>query len=565
MICNKCGKMNPDAAAFCRFCGNNLKETDGNAAGGINRKEDNVNYTGSTDASGDRRISAAHARLMNMEEQNKRASNYAGAPAAHSPYGGTPNPNDPYGRAPNSGGLYGGTPNPNDSYGRTPNSGGPYGGTPNPNDPYGRAPNSGGFYGGTPNPNDPYGRAPNPNDPYGRATNPGGPYGRNPDGRSPYGMDPYGGARGKTAPVLSQWMIIVLAEAAAAFIILIIAITMISSGNSVDKKVEKFFVAVVNGNYKKAFSSMNLEKDKFINPSEFKLFLAQEDFSEVDNFTVQDYNDTYDAYGYGVRAKNNELGRTYTILYRNKGEASDSSIRIDMVKSGKSGKWYVSSGMMIVEQPSIRVLRGAKLTIDGIEVPEKYASDETDEYYNKEITVYTIPRMFEGSHYVSVTAEGYQETRRVWDLYDSYSLDLTDMLYSNETLDALQAQSVNNMQRIYQAVLHDESFDAIADLFTADPESREDIKSDYEDLRDNMRRDDWWVTSMDMKEIQAVSSAYWPHADLSFTCSGGYKEKNYSGEVQSYTGESSCSLNFNFIQENGVWVQSSLGCERIYF
>ena len=39
MICEKCGKNNPDVAAFCRFCGNPLQNAAGAAAYGANLGE----------------------------------------------------------------------------------------------------------------------------------------------------------------------------------------------------------------------------------------------------------------------------------------------------------------------------------------------------------------------------------------------------------------------------------------------------------------------------------------------------------------------------------------------
>ena len=146
-----------------------------------------------------------------------------------------------------------------------------------------------------------------------------------PYGRSPYGAAPDGRAYpapGTSRPV-SRWLIAVIAEAAVLLMVLVIASTLFHQAGSVDRKAGKYFVSLVNGNYKKAFSYLNLKKDKFINPDQLELAMSGTDFSEVDNYYIQDYRGLYDGY-YGTSHKANELGRTYVAFYRNKGASYDS-------------------------------------------------------------------------------------------------------------------------------------------------------------------------------------------------------------------------------------------------
>ena len=549
MICEKCGKNNPDVAAFCRFCGNPLQNAAGAAAYGANLGEAHTDSSRNAPASnyypaanssrnapvseydpaayssrnapvseydpaanyGERRVSAAHARLMNME--NKRAA--AGNPR----------------------GYAGGNPNGYNSYG-----GGPQAGNPNGYNTYGGGQNAG-----------------NPNT---RGQYRGSPNAMGPNGRNPYDGSA-AGARKSLAP--SKWLFLLIGEAVAAFIIFVVVITLFSGNGTADATAERYFISLVNGNYKNAFSCMDLEEDDFINNKELEFAMSSYDFSRVDNYKLEKANVNYE-YSNAYRNNDDELGKTCVILFRNKGDSYDSRFDINMVKSGKSGKWYVSSGDLITENFGIMIPVGASLKIDEINVPDKYAKVQKDEYSGAEYLVYTIPRIFRGQHYISVIRDGFQEYRNMYFVDGrDYHCDMTDQMLSRETMEKINALAVTNMQKIYQAALNKQGFETIADLFTSDPEKLGDIESEYNDLVSRMNSEDYWVSSLDIQEITAESDAENPSSNLTFSCSGNCHRKNYSGEIEDQTGEADCNMSFNFKLENENWVQTNLGCRYIYF
>ena len=549
MICEKCGKNNPDVAAFCRFCGNPLQNAAGAAAYGANLGEAHTDSSRNAPASnyypaanssrnapvseydpaayssrnapvseydpaanyGERRVSAAHARLMNME--NKRAA--AGNPRGYA--GGNPNGYNSYG-----GGQNAGNPNGYNTYG-----GGQNAGNPNTRGPYRGSPNAMG-----------------------------------PNGRNPYDGSA-AGVRKSLAP--SKWLFLLIGEAVAAFIIFVVVITLFSGNGTADATAERYFISLVNGNYKNAFSCMDLEEDDFINNKELEFAMSSYDFSRVDNYKLEKANVNYE-YSNAYRNNDDELGKTCVILFRNKGDSYDSRFDINMVKSGKSGKWYVSSGDLITENFGIVIPVGASLKIDEVTVPDKYAKVQKDEYSGAEYLVYTIPRIFRGQHYISVIRDGFQEYRNMYFVDGrDYHCDMTDQMLSRETMEKINALAVTNMQIIYQAALNKQGFETIADLFTSDPENLWDIESEYNDLVSRMNSEDYWVSSLDIQEITAESDAENPSSNLSFSCSGNCHKKNYSGEIEDQTGEADCNMSFSFKLENENWVQTNLGCRYIYF
>ena len=239
MICQKCGNNNPDGASFCRFCGNRL------------RNEGDPNTP-----------NMAHARPQVPAYGQPQASDYV-------------QPQTPDYVQPQAPG-YGQPQAPGYGQPQAPGYGQPqaagYGQPQAPGYGQPQAPGYGGAgaYGSGPRMGSAY------TDPYGRS-----PYGAAPDGRA------YP-APGTSRPV-SRWLIAVIAEAAVLLMVLVIASTLFHQAGSVDRKAGKYFVSLVNGNYKKAFSYLNLKKDKFINPDQLELAMGGTDFSEVDNYYIQDY------------------------------------------------------------------------------------------------------------------------------------------------------------------------------------------------------------------------------------------------------------------------------------
>ena len=310
---------------------------------------------------------------------------------------------------------------------------------------------------------------------------------------------------------------------------------------------------------------MDLEEDDFINYKELEFAMSSYDFSRVDNYKLEKANVNYE-YSNAYRNNDDELGKTYVILFRNKGDSYDSRFDINMVKSGKSGKWYVSSGDLIAENFGIVIPVGASLKFDEINVPDTYAKVQKDEYSGAEHLVYTIPRIFRGQHFISVIRDGFQEYRNMYFVDGrDYHCDMTDQMLSRETMEKSNALAVTNMQKLYQAALNQQGFETIADLFTSDPEKLGDIESEYNDLVSRMNSEDYWVSSLDIQEITAESDAEDPSSNLSFSCSGNCHRKNYSGEIEDQTGEADCNMSFNFKLENENWVQTNLGCRYIYF
>ena len=369
----------------------------------------------------------------------------------------------------------------------------------------------------------------------------------------------YGYGRTPYAPraAVSKWMLAAAAEFCALMFVIYLAAGAISQINSPEKTAERFFVSLVNGDMRKAFDSLGVEESVLVNADTFRLAVSEQDLSRVTNYTVR--SDSGDTGGSG-------LGKTVTVLYRNEGDENDSYMDINVIKSGKKNEWYVSSNAYFSSNVRITVPSGGSVTVDGISLPEEYAEQNQDEN-GRETAVYTIPKIFKGTHYLTVSAAGREDASRTWSVYsDEDSCDMTDLLYSEEAVAELQQLAVSNMYQIYEAAMAAQDFSAVSGLFTGDPERQADIREDYDYLKERFGNDSTRVSAISFQEIRASTWNSQTDVDLSFAYTGNYiRVDSWNNTTSTETIEDTGSLHFEFVREDGAWVQTQLGCSSLYF
>ena len=265
-------------------------------------------------------------------------------------------------------------------------------------------------------------------------------------------------------------------------------------------------------------------------------------------------------------SQGSELGRNVTILYRNEGDESDSWFDVSVTKSGKKGGWYVSSNQLFADNLQLVVPSGAEVSVDGVTLEPDEGGDYSLTDNGDGTAAYQISRLFTGRHLVTVAADGREEAARVWEVYgDGDYYEVTDLLYSEAAINNLQTLAAENMRRIYQGALSGQDFSELADIFTSDQDMLESIRQAYENMREELEGEYTQVNSLDFYNMQAYSQNYEARVTLSFEYQASYTRKSWSDELTNENTQNSDSLDFVFVQENGNWVQTSLGCDALYF
>ena len=154
----------------------------------------------------------------------------------------------------------------------------------------------------------------------------------------------------------------------------------------------------------------------------------------------------------------------------------------------KENKWLLfdnwmvnTSGTEVVKGYQIKVMKGSKLTVEGVEVDKKYIdSKESDE----SLDVYSMPAMFEATYSIKIAlpigVELEDDINVREDSYYKYSLSLSNL--TDKVQEKIKTAVKTNVQTLYNGVKDKKTFDDIKSSFEYKGADLTDLKDVYEDL-----------------------------------------------------------------------------------
>lgn len=332
-----------------------------------------------------------------------------------------------------------------------------------------------------------------------------------------------------------------------------------------ERAAERFVVLLMNGEYAEARESIDLPDRDFLSAEIWKkVFQAPEEWSHATKVrgvssqesTLQGEEPVWEGH----------RRRSVTIQYLVEGESSPRSFSIEMIQDGKTflffDRWRVDAGAYVTGDVQVVAPKKLKVQIDGIplgdgELLQAESTEETD--------VYRLPRVFYGKHTLELSADGYQ-SRRIQTVIKPDSekqIRVPQLALSEDAVTKLQELTANNLKSIYEAAFHNKSFSEIADLFTKDALVRDRIRSDYNQLARSFLQD----TSRKKirihgSEIQMNPSGKDVQVKLQYTSESS---RSFLGLAMPSTSENSTMLSFSFVNEQGEWKQSTLGCSFLTY
>lgn len=343
-------------------------------------------------------------------------------------------------------------------------------------------------------------------------------------------------------------------------LVLLVSTTIVNNKFSAEKIAETYFVKLVNGDYKSAYKFLDLENDDFVNKETFETYAKQMNYEKITEYLVEDADNS------------GSSGGAVSILYFQEGQSEQSRFYVDM-SLAESKKllffddWKVSSGSAICTNTEFEVHNGASLVIDGIEiapsylVQDKYGESSYDSYYD----VYRIPQMFRGYHTIEVSVEGMTPVKETLFLDSSdMSYEYTSLYCTEEMTKEIQTLAINNMYRIYDAAVKGLPFDEIASLFVNESEILSYVAEEYSYLVQNMQ-ESIRVDKISFSNIVSYGDTSSAYVEVSFDyVIEGMIQDWWSGEWVQDTYQSSQDGYFEFVNENGQWKQTVLGCGNLY-
>ena len=265
---------------------------------------------------------------------------------------------------------------------------------------------------------------------------------------------------------------------------------------------EKFFNALMSYDTDTVYGFIDVDDSAFTTKEMFKKVsmkdVKEDEIPKVLNYTVGE-----------PRTSTDGLSTTVTITYVLEGKDKSDTADVKLVKA-KENKWLLFdnwkvnvSGTETVKGYQIKVMKGSKLTVEGVEVDKKYIdSKESDE----SLDVYSMPAMFGATYDIKITlpigVELEDDINVRKDSYYKYSLSLSSL--TDKVEEKIKSAVKTNVQAIYNGVKDKKTFDDVKSSFEYKDADLTDLKDAYEDLVDDIN-DSITLTKVDIKEVKLSS------------------------------------------------------------
>lgn len=323
------------------------------------------------------------------------------------------------------------------------------------------------------------------------------------------------------------------------------------------KIAEDFFKATTGYDAEAIYSYLNVADSGFTSKKVFKNIIERqiddEDVPTVVNYTVGK-----------ERISDDKMSATVTITYMLKDEDSSDTMDIKLVKDKKKkwllfDNWRVSvKDMDTVKGYQIKVMKGSKVTVEGIEVNSKYL--DKDESTNS-MDVYAMPAMFNTKYQISIELPIGVVIDDMMNVnsYSYYRCDLSVSDLSDESKNALIKASKDSLQALYNGAKDKKTFDEIKSSFAYNGADLSDLQSDYESLVSSITTGltsitfkDITLSSLDIESDGTLELYLKATYDYSLTYESGEETKTHDDNDYDYM-----YLTFDYVDGNYKLVDTS--------
>lgn len=334
---------------------------------------------------------------------------------------------------------------------------------------------------------------------------------------------------------------------------------------SIEHTAEAFFVNMANGEWEKAYRQLDADESEFINAGMFAIANRYNAFGIVNHYRINIRKNQDDRF-----TGENAISAIAEIDYIVKGSTSGISYPVSLNRQADKkyfmfNDWRVNADSFIFRDYFIRVPVGSVVTLDGVELGEKYIDSKQSEFEGENLTVYKIPYIFCGVHDITVSMEGMQEVRAIRGIGGEHSeYSLYSMKLQKKTADELIVKAGQDMQQIYSAAISEKDFSNIKDLFTEDSSLQEEIAEDYNSVSDSLH-DDIEPVSLRFDNIKGKIEPSGSIVELEADYKLKYKYRDGWGDEDTKEYKDSASFEFEYVKEEKGWVLKNLGCKRLWY
>lgn len=251
-------------------------------------------------------------------------------------------------------------------------------------------------------------------------------------------------------------------------------------------------------------------------------------------------------------------GGVYQVSYSLEGEGESHTESLALVRGERVLRlfynWSVAGEDLYAENVVLAVPKEAHLTLDGIEVEEKYeteGSDSTKKYYE-------IPYLFKGYHTLELKEEGKENFRKLFEVQETGKWEFfPELQLNNKSGKEVCERAERALDEIYAAAAAHEDFSEISSYFSGEERVQKKAEEAFRKLSERFSTKK--KTGIATLSVTSITTAVQNEEDrmhasvtVRYTAEKVKKRFFFFYDTEEY--EDSVRMEVNVTKENGKWV-----------
>lgn len=225
---------------------------------------------------------------------------------------------------------------------------------------------------------------------------------------------------------------------------------------------------------------------------------------------------------YSIKSIKTENNKTYVeFQYDLDGEYKTSYVEVKRVNNSKFLKTYEVVSGKLAQNVTIRVLKNAKVTVDGKDISAYLNENDNDEYYD----TYVMPAMIQGSYKFLVTLENGLIMEKNISLQSDSTYTLSKINLDTEVTTSLEKAIKDSLNTLYKSAIQEKNYEDISSNF------KNDLSSLYRSIKRSIKSSSKVMKEINFTDVEIKSSMFNDKGNLEVDIFADYDMKySYQGE-----------------------------------
>lgn len=322
------------------------------------------------------------------------------------------------------------------------------------------------------------------------------------------------------------------------------------------KTARAYYEARISGDWNGVYDCCDFPQSPFLSR---RIFVNANTYSEDQEAQETEGTEETAIASYMMRKKSGGGDRrVYQVTYSLEGSSRSQAEQLELVRGERVLRlfynWSVAGESLYVEDAVLSVPKEAQLTLDGIEVEEKYekkGSDPTKKYYQ-------IPYLFRGYHTVELKEAGKENFRKLFAVQETGEWEFfPELQLNNKSGKEVCERAERALGELYAAAAAHEDFSEVSSYFAGEEVVQERAKEAFEELSDRFTTKK--KTGIATLSVTSISTSVRNEGEemrasitVRYTAEKVKKWMFFFYDTETY--EDSAQMEVNVTKENGKWV-----------